>query len=190
MERFRFDKLGAFGDLKSKLKRFADDNIDTLKEAEDPDLPEELGDRPADNWRQLIMIADLVGENWPNKARASAKVLNDSQEDEEQLVHLLRDIRVVFEGTKAMPSAGLTELLIKIEGSPWANLSTKYKDELTASKLARMLAPLGIKPKKSRFEGSTLQGYKFIDFGDAFDRYLSKDEGKNGDGFEFDEILS
>jgi len=190
MERFRFDKLGAFGELKSRLKRFADDSIDALKEAEDPDLPEELGDRPADNWRQLIMIADLVGENWPNKARASAKVLNDSQEDEEQLVHLLRDIRVVSEGKKAMPSAKLTELLIKIEGSPWANLSSKYKDELTANKLARMLAPLRIKPKKNRFEEGSLQGYKFIDFDDAFDRYLSKDEGKNGEEFEFDEILS
>ena len=182
-ERFRFDKLGTFGELKSKLKRFADDNLDALKDAKDPDLPKELGDRPADNWRQLIMIADLVGEDWPNKARAAAKALNGSQEDEEQLVHLLRDIRVVFNqqdnGTKGIPSANLTEQLLKIEGSPWDNLSGKYGDELTASKLARKLAPLGIKPKKYRFKQGTLQGYQFIDFDDAFARYLSNDDGKN-----------
>jgi hypothetical protein len=185
VEKFRFDRLGAFGDLKSKLKRFADDHIEALKEADDPQLPEQLGDRPADNWRQLILIADLVDEGWPKKARDAALTLNDSQEDEEKLVHLLRDIRCIFnqqgEGVGELSSADLTAQLVGVEGSPWANSSGKYADELTVNKLAKMLEPLGIKPKKCRFSKGTLQGYKFPLFDDAFDRYLPKGEGINDD---------
>jgi hypothetical protein len=191
VEKFRFDRLGAFGDLKSKLKRFADDHIEALKEADDPQLPEQLGDRPADNWRQLILIADLVDEGWSDKARDAALILNDSQEDEEKLVHLLRDIRRIFnqqdESVRELSSAELTVKLMGIEGSPWANLSGKYGDELTANKLAKMLAPLGIKSQKIRFDDKTLQGYKFPHFGDAFDRYLPKDEGSNDDEVELDQ---
>ncbi len=185
IEKFRYDKLGAFGDLKSKLKRFASDHIEALKEADDPKLPEQLGDRPADNWRQLILIADLVDEGWSEKAREAALALNDSQEDEEKLVHLLRDIRRIFtqqdEGVGELSSAELTVKLVGIEGSPWANLSGKFGDELTANKLANMLAPLGIKSQKIRFDDKTLQGYKFPRFDDAFSRYLPKDEGSNDD---------
>jgi hypothetical protein len=44
-----------------------------------------------------------------------------------------------------------------------------------------MLAPLGIKSKKCRFGESTLQGYEFVIFDDAFVRYLPKDDGSNDD---------
>jgi hypothetical protein len=189
LEKFRFDKLGAFGDLKSKLKRFADDNLDALKEAGDPHLPEQLGDRPADNWRQLILISDLVDKGWPDKARDAALTLNDSQEDEERLIHLLRDIRGIFnqqdKDAKAIPSIELAGRLVKIEGSPWANISGKFGGELTTHKLAKALSSLGIKPKKSRFEETTLQGYHFVHFDDAFERYLSKDD-ENNDDIEWD----
>jgi putative DNA primase/helicase len=185
VEKFRYDKLGAFGDLKSKLKRFADDHIEALREADDPMLPEQLGDRPADNWRQLILIADLVDGGWPDKARDAALTLNDSAEDEEKLVHLLRDIRRVFnqkdKDTRVISSSELIQQLMDIEGSPWDNLSGKYKDKITTNKLAQMLAPLGIKSKKCRFGESTLQGYEFVIFDDAFVRYLPKDDGSNDD---------
>ena len=44
-----------------------------------------------------------------------------------------------------------------------------------------MLVPLGIKPKKLRFGEYTLQGYTVSHFDDAFDRYLSKEDGSNED---------
>ena len=68
-----------------------------------------------------------------------------------------------------------------IEGSPWTNLSGQYGDELTVNKLAKMLNPLGIKTKQVRCWKNTPWGYKFPDFGDAFDRYLPKDDGSNDD---------
>lgn len=185
LDKFRFDKLGAYGELKSKLRRFSEDNIRALKEASDPEIPELLGDRPADNWRQLISIADFVDGGWPDKARTAALALNACQGDEELLVHLLRDIRSVFNlqetGTTKISSTRLTNELIEIEGSPWENLSGKYNDALTTNKMARMLAPLSIKSKKFRFGEDTWQGYKLSHFEDAFDRYLLKEDGSNED---------
>ena len=187
MERFRFDRLDAFEELKRKLKRFSDDNIEALKEAVDPELPDQLGDRPADNWRPLIMIADITGGDWPYKARNAALTLHDSQEDEELLVHLLRDIKAIFnqleKETKVIQSAELAHRLTKMEGSPWSSLSGKYKDELTPNRLARMLAPLGIKPRKFRFSEKTAQGYRIVNFDDVFARYSAGGEN-NGDADE------
>jgi hypothetical protein len=96
-------------------------------------------------------------------------------------VHLLRDIKSVFnqkdEGATAISSTYLTIELMGIEGSPWDSLSGKYKDKITTNKLAQMLAPLGIKSKKCRFGESTLQGYKFVIFDDAFDRSSPTQKG-------------
>ena len=38
----------------------------------DPDVPDELHDRAADNWRPLLDIANAVGGDWPERARAAA----------------------------------------------------------------------------------------------------------------------
>jgi hypothetical protein len=89
---------------------------------------------------------------------------------------LLHEIRRIFnqqdEGAKALSSAELITQLMGGEGSPWINLSGQYGDELTVNKIAKMLNPLGIKTKKIRCWKNTTCGYKFPDFGDAFDRYL------------------
>jgi hypothetical protein len=41
----------------------------------DPPLPTGLANRPADNWRPLIAIADSVGGIWPEYARDAAMAL-------------------------------------------------------------------------------------------------------------------
>jgi hypothetical protein len=91
---------------------------------------------------------------------------------------LLRDIRRIFnkkdDCAKALSSAELTTQLMGIEGSPWTNLSGEYGDELTVNKLAKMLNTLGIKTQKTSCWKNTPWGYKFTDFGDAFDRYSQK----------------
>jgi hypothetical protein len=98
---------------------------------------------------------------------------------------LLREIRRIFnqqdEGATALSSAELTTQLMGIEGSPWTKLSGQYGDELTVNKLSKMLNPLGIKTKKYVVGKTPLGGYKFPDFGDAFDRYLPKDDESNDD---------
>jgi hypothetical protein len=61
VERLRLDRPGDFEDLRRRAARWAADHLAELRAA-DPDLPGDLGDRAADNWRPLLAIADLVGD--------------------------------------------------------------------------------------------------------------------------------
>ena len=70
---------------------------------------------------------------------------------------------------------------MRIEGSPWTNLSGHYGNELAVNKLAKMLNPLAIKTKKVRCWKNTPWEHNFPDFGDAFNRYLPNDDGSNDD---------
>ena len=54
-QRFRFDRLGALEPIKRGLARWAQDNLDQLRGA-DPEMPQQLGDRPCDNWRPLVWL--------------------------------------------------------------------------------------------------------------------------------------
>ncbi|MCH8208823.1 MAG: DUF3631 domain-containing protein [Nitrospinae bacterium] len=53
-----------YENLKQKCRKIAFDNENRLRDYE-PEIPQELGDRQADNWEPLLAIADLAGENWP-----------------------------------------------------------------------------------------------------------------------------
>ena len=60
IERIRIDRLDALKDLQRKCARWAIDHIQLLKFV-DPEIPNGLHDRAADNWRPLLAIADLAG---------------------------------------------------------------------------------------------------------------------------------
>lgn len=62
--RFRADRVQHLEELRSKAVRFALDHFDLLRDA-DPEVPPELHDRAADNWRPLLAIADAAGGEWP-----------------------------------------------------------------------------------------------------------------------------
>jgi putative DNA primase/helicase len=61
--------------LASKLARFAADSLEELGGAE-PLIPDVLNDRAVNNWEHLLAVADLAGEDWPERARAAAVVLS------------------------------------------------------------------------------------------------------------------
>ncbi len=54
--------------LTERLARFADEHDKALADAE-PVLPDELDDRAQDAVEPLVAIADLAGEEWPDRAR-------------------------------------------------------------------------------------------------------------------------
>jgi len=58
--------------LRSQAARWAEDNFDKLVDP-DPQVPDALNDRAADNWRPLLAIADLVGGEWPQLARRECR---------------------------------------------------------------------------------------------------------------------
>jgi len=170
VESFRYDKTEELDQLARMCARWAADNIAQLREA-DPDVPANLYNRAADNWRPLLAIADAAGGEWPKKAREIAAATVDA--DQTKRVGLLADIRDVFDKRQVdkIRSADLAAALVAMEGHPWAEHGKTGKP-LSANSLARMLANDSISPNSIRLGEDTGKGYERAQFEDAFARYL------------------
>lgn len=187
IERLRADRPEMFEHLRSKARRWAADNVPVLAEL-DPEVPDCLNDRAADNWRPLLAIADLAGGEWPQLAREAAVFLSmdADEEDSSAKAMLLSDIRAVFsdrddtrlddEWRGRILSHHLCAMLIKLEDRPWADW--RRGKPITPRDLASLLKGYEIRPKdvKSTY-GSVRKGYDLEDFRDAFDRYLPPSSG-------------
>jgi len=64
VERFREDRAADLTELQRKAIRYVANNLSVLT-ISDPDIPEGLNDRAADNWRTMLAIADTAGGHWP-----------------------------------------------------------------------------------------------------------------------------
>ncbi len=93
IERFRPDQVADLKELARKAARWAKYQLDALRLAE-PEVPESMPDRTADNWRPLFAIADAVGGHWPETARRVALLLSGGLEDPSPEVQVLADIAV------------------------------------------------------------------------------------------------
>ncbi len=174
VERFRVRKLKELEPLCRQAARWAKDHLWVLPLA-DPDVPESLDDRAADNWRPLLAIADLAGGDWPARARKAAQALSsdDTRGDSEIGVLLLGDLRTIFEkrDTDRLASAEIVKDLIALEERPWGDW--RHGKPMTARHLSRLLEPFGIRPDVLRSGETTFRGYeKNGSMGDAFSRYL------------------
>ena len=169
VERLRADRQGWAEALKSRCARWAADHIGHLREADPEDMPEALDDRSQDNWRPLIAIADLVGGDWPVRARAAAVAMSAPRAAEKmsQGVRLLLDIRQVFEGKPVgtITPTQLVHALAKIPESPWAGVLGA--PGITTRRVASLLADYEIQSKRSR-DG---RFYARRDFEDAWASY-------------------
>jgi hypothetical protein len=161
-------------DLSRKSRRWADDNLENLRNAR-PEMPSGMGDRAADAWEPLFAIADLAGGDWPRRSRKAALALSsdDVLEDDNIGTILLADIRAEFTMDQ-IKSEELVRILVAMEGHPWAEFDRDGKP-LTQNRLARLLKPYRITPGTIRIgPGSkyTAKGYKLAQFADVFERYL------------------
>jgi len=149
--------------------RWADDNIDALREA-DPDVG--FINRDADNWRPLFAIADQIGSDWPQRIREAAEVLTP-RESESIGPMLLADIKAIYEDkdTNWLASVKLCDTLATIESRPWADW--KAGKPLTPNQLARVLRPFDIHPNNQRTGEQVLKGYHRHQFQEAWERYLT-----------------
>src|SRR5215212_5110387 len=177
VERFRLRKGGPEAlPLQKAAARWAQAHLEALVEAE-PELPEELDDRAQDIIEPLLAIAEEGGGAWPVRARDAAVALltGEHREDSASLgVRLLRDCRTAFDkrGEDSLATGKLLERLRAPEDAPWRALQGEALD---ASRLARMLKPYGIRPKKLREGEGTFRGYCRAWFEDAWARYLPAD---------------
>ena len=176
VEKLRFDRL-AMVDIGPVAARWADYSRDALSAA-DPDVPDGLGDRQADSWRPLLAVADLLGGDWPSRAREAAVVVSRFQTDadDDLPVQLLADLATIFDQTHAdrIASAQLVRALVELPERPWAAYARGK--QMTELQLSMLLRPFGVRPRQwgegpKAFHRS-VRGYHFSDLQPVFSNYL------------------
>ena len=171
VERLRKRDNAEFAVLRQKAARWAADNFAKLADP-DPQIPDALNDRAADNWRPLLAIADLAGGDWPKKAQDAASVLS-GEEVSTFNVDLLADIRATFGEAEIITSADLVAALVADPERPWATWG-KGDKPFTQNGLARLLKPFAIISDTVHPAGRPhAKGYKRVWFEDAWASYLS-----------------
>ena len=172
--RFKYRKVREeAASLKQGLEAWAS-HSESLVEAE-PDLPEALDDRARDGWEVLLAIADLAGEDWPQRGRIAALALSvgDGREDESEGVLLLSHIRDIFAergDPDKITSAELIRALVRMEEAPWGDLKGRSLD---ARGLAKRLRPFKIRSRQIRLSDTvTVKGYLGESFVPEWARYL------------------
>jgi len=170
--RFRQSQDAAsLDEFASKCARWAKDHLAALKGA-DPSMPAGLNNRTADNWRPLFAIAELAAGNWPNKARNAALALANDESEVTEAEELLVDISQVQKtcGGDRIASQVLCDKLNALDDRPWCALNNGRG--LTQNGLSKLLRDFLIKPQTIRIGSTTPKGYMWVDFQDAFARYL------------------
>lgn len=174
-ERFRQDRPPAgVADLRRQVARWGRDHIERLRDAHDPDIPDRLNDREADNWRALLTIADLIGGDWPKKARAAALALSGKGVADGFEQELLADVRQVWVAAgqpAVIPGTDLAERLVKLPDRPWGDY--RNGKPITPAGIARLLGNLDVpRPRPHRVGKASPRGYLGSHLRDAFERYL------------------
>jgi hypothetical protein len=106
-------------------------------------MPEGVTDRAADVWEPLLMVADLVGDEWAKRAReACVAFVTGSREDTASVgVRLLSDLRDVFDADEVLSTELILTKLHRLDESPWGDW---YGKPLDARGLAKLVKPYGI----------------------------------------------
>jgi hypothetical protein len=186
IERFRDRaKKRAAAPVVAQIGSWAKAQVGILRDAE-PSLPEGLRDRAADVWEPLIAIADTIGGQWPERARAAALRLSGGREAQENspALTLLADIQTVFtemtpDESEILISNELVDHLKDLDGRPWGEYGRLGKG-LTPAALAKLLKEFDVfpgDPKWVLIEGKRKQrrGYRRSAFEDAFARWLGSE---------------
>jgi hypothetical protein len=191
VERFRRRDAEAAAELlRRRLAGWAQTAREQLAAAR-PELPDELHDRQQDCWEPLLAIADAAGGDWPKRARAAAVELHGGEvQDESVGTLLLRHLRERFEPpadegkpkpepVERVTTAALLAALVERDDGPWGDWWGKDVDDGKAkgpaSRLAKLLKPYGITPKKLRFGETSDRGYERVAFTEAWALYCTED---------------
>lgn len=106
--------------LRRKCARWTQDHIEELRQAE-PEIPQALNDRAADNWRTLLAIAEACSEKIAKRARAAACTLSAVNEEQNRGIMLLEDLRGLFERERddRLVTTWIVHELVEMEARPW-----------------------------------------------------------------------
>jgi putative DNA primase/helicase len=178
IERLRFNRVDHLKSAARKARRWVEDHLIELSSL-DPDAPEALHDRAADNWHPLLAVADCAGGEWPDRARrAAVKLSNDGAEDQDSLgTLLLSDIRAAFadKGVDQFTCEGLVAHLVGLDDRPWAEVN--HGKPLTKTGLGRLLGKFKI--RSGTLHPSKERGYTLLALADILDRGEGLDSLEN-----------
>jgi hypothetical protein len=183
LRRFDFNNTGDLDRVYVQIRDWARH----VKLNADPQLPPELVDRLADNWRPLIAIADSFGPEWGRIARLTAVHFAKDWREEDVPVLLLHSIREVFDalGVDRITGKALLEALHRLEEAGWSEFTGVKGDrpphKLRNSELRAMLRMFGIEsrvvwPAKGVPGDRSGRGYYRSDFEAAWRAYCEGGE--------------
>jgi len=162
-------------ELRQKCLRWAEENGPIVSLAE-PRIPDVNNDRAMDNWSPLLAVADQLGGDWPNLARAAMRKIETRNGDEttdDLAIELLSDLRDRLSkwNNDNVHSADLVRWLNDLEDRPWPGL--RNDKGLNQHMLAKLLRPFHVTPTKVRVASSSpKQGYPVSALNTLFSRYL------------------
>ena len=123
----------------------------------------------------LIALAETIGGNWPQKARAALlEIFSEYNGSQVSPTQLLSDIRDAFAhyGKQRLFSAEVLAYLYSLDQRTYDQWN-KQGDPMTAAALARPLNKnFKIYPRTQRRGKERLKGYQQADFQEAWERYL------------------
>ena len=161
-------------DAGALAERFADWAAEHGEQLGDWRLAEpilEISDRAEEVWEPLLAIAELAGDDWPNRARGAAVALSGvdaGSEDHGEL--LLTALRGLFDADEALFSKDICEKLNADTELPFHDY--RKGAGINPSRLGRMLRPYEIQSKTVRRDSETAKGYQREQFEDAWSRYV------------------
>jgi putative DNA primase/helicase len=162
--------------LRRKCARFVLDHAEEIRSRE-PEVPQILNDRAADIWEPLLVIADIAGGAWVERARASATSLSVTAQERSPMGSLLLDLLLMFlihEEKKQFLTREIVAWLNGFEERPWWVL--RKGKEVTDIWLAQRLRPYGIAPKNVWVDGVQGKGYEFKQCDEVLRRYIPRAE--------------
>ncbi|MCX5044657.1 DUF3631 domain-containing protein [Aldersonia sp. NBC_00410] len=135
-----------------------------------PMIPAGIRNRDADIWRPLLVVAELAGGDWPERARVAAVAdvaATGAQAIPSDGIDLLADIRATFDrlGVEVIHTTDLLAALATMD-QRWRRLDGK--------RLARTLHDYGVTQanKNQRIGDKVTKGYRREYFATAWQRYL------------------
>ncbi len=162
-------------ELRRKCARFVRDAAEAIRRAR-AEIPAGLNDRAADIWEPLLVLADLAGGAWPERARQAAVNLTVTAQESNPIGALLFDIFIVFArgGAERMLSRELVASLSSLGERPWAEL--RQGRQITDIWLSKQLRAYGVRSKTMRMGEVVGRGYVEEDFQEVFRRYIPMSE--------------
>jgi putative DNA primase/helicase len=158
-----------------RIIRWVADHDAELQEAQ-PEVPGGLDDRAADNAVPLLAVADIVGGEWPLRARSAIVALSGCRQETDDCMGLLLlgDLRELFDerAAAALPTKTILTSLFGREDRPWREWGSRGRP-ITAWHVGRMLEEFGITSAFVQDAGARrkLRGYRRADLQDAWSRY-------------------